>query len=92
MSSNTIFRVITGIILVLLTFIAPWWLVMILAAGACFYFFHYFEIVGLGLIIDSLYNAPIRDLGHIQVFCALLGLVVLIAAEEVRERTRFGTR
>lgn len=86
------FRIIVDIIIIILAFVAPWWLAMILAAAACFYFSRYFEIVFVGFIIDSLYNAPVRAMAFFQFFTALLGLVILVIAEEVRRRTRFQNR
>ena len=52
-----IMRIIFGVIIILAAFLTPWWVSLILALFGLFYFDKLYEVVFVGLIIDSLYGS-----------------------------------
>jgi hypothetical protein len=86
-------RILIDILLVLSAFIFPWWLALLGAALAVFYFSGYYEILILGIIMDSLYNAPIARFHHVEFVVTLLALFLFVIAEVLKRRLRlYGNR
>ncbi len=82
-------RILTTLALFLLIFVTPWWLVMALGVIATFFFESYFELFAIGIIIDSLYNAPTVWLHHFEYIAAALALIILALAEFLKRRLKF---
>jgi hypothetical protein len=54
--TNIIKRVIISVVFLLLTFILPWWLVLVMGLVLAFYFENFYELILAGLILDGLYG------------------------------------
>lgn len=63
-----ILRAIFGLILLLLVFLMPWWISFILALIGLFYFKNLYEVILVGLILDSIHNTPFTLWGFEFVF------------------------
>jgi len=55
MKRKTIIRIILDVIIFSVAFLFPWWIAVLLAIVALWYF-DYLEIIFLGAIIDALYG------------------------------------
>jgi hypothetical protein len=83
------YRVITDIALFISLFIFPWWFVVVLAVIALFFFNSYYEVIFLGVIIDSLYNAPIARFHGFEFVVTIAMVLLYILAEVLKRRLRF---
>jgi hypothetical protein len=63
-------RIIFSIVLIILAFVAPWWIGFILALAGLFYFKGLYEVIAVGIILDSLYGASFSIFGFNFVFTA----------------------
>ena len=50
-------RVLYGVFLILLAFASPWWVAVTFSIVGIFYFDNLYEVIFVGLIIDSLYGS-----------------------------------
>lgn len=82
-------RIVVNIGLLVSAFFMPWWFTMALALCAALYFSSYYEIVVLGIILDSLYNASIPRFYHIQFVLTYGAIIVIVISIILRERLRF---
>jgi hypothetical protein len=82
-------RFIVNSILILSVFIFPWWVSGLLGLCALFYFHTFYEIVVLGLIIDSLYNAKVPHFLEFQFVVTIASILVLCISLYIKERIRF---
>lgn len=73
----------------MLLFIFPWWVGFGVAIIALLYFHNYYEIVGLGIVIDSLYNAPVERFYHFQFVITTVAIVLMIVVAYIKPRLRF---
>jgi hypothetical protein len=71
-------RVLFGIFLILLTFISPWWIPFLFSILGLFYFENLYEVILVGLIIDTLYGAQHEIFGFSLIFTAGLTLCFYI--------------
>jgi hypothetical protein len=78
-------RILVDIFLFLAIFIFPWWLVVVFGVLALLAFSSFYEIVILGIVIDSLYNAAITRYHHIE-FVVTIGAIFLFIVVEVLKR------
>ncbi len=85
----TIIRIIVDCILIISAFFFPWWIPMLAGLIAVFYFNSYYEIVVLGVIIDSLYNASVPRFYNIQFVLTLTSILVVFCVGALKERLRF---
>lgn len=81
-------RLIIDVFLFLGIFIFPWWFVFICAGCALFYFSSFYEILFLGIIVDSLYNAPIVAFLHVEFVVTILAIILFIFSEVLKRRLR----
>lgn len=65
-------------------FFVPWWVVLMLALAAVFWFDSYYEIVVLGMICDVLYASSHSFLG-LYGFTLISGLI-LILVRQIKKR------
>lgn len=61
-------RIIFGVLLIFMAFLLPWWMVFILALLGLFYFENLYEVILVGLILDSLYKLPFTLWGFEFIF------------------------
>ncbi len=85
----TLKRSVIDVILILSAFMMPWWITALAACIALFYFESFYEIVVLGLIIDSLYNAAVPRVHHIQFVMTLGAIGIFFISVYIKERLRF---
>jgi hypothetical protein len=78
-------RIFFNIILFLSVFFLPWWISILLGLIFVFIFSEYYEIIVLGLLLDSLYS----ETGSFKsALFTLAAVVVFIVAFEIRKRMR----
>jgi len=71
-------RILFGIILIISAFIFQWWISFVLSIIGLFYFKHLYEVLAVGIIIDSLYGQGIQ-LPIFESFNFIFTLILLIA-------------
>lgn len=72
------------IILLCLPFIVPWWLVVILSLAALFFFNFYWEVVIIGIMLDTIYTTSLGVLG--LYFFTITSLVCLFVTYHIKQR------
>jgi hypothetical protein len=82
-------RIFADIVLFLSIFFVPWWLVVAFAVVGLFTFSSFYEILFLGIVLDSLYNAPIAPFRHFQFVVTLLCVFLFVVIEALKRRLRF---
>jgi hypothetical protein len=63
-------RIAFGIILIISAFVLPWWISFVASLIGLFYFKNLYEVIFVGLIIDSLYGVGVVLYGFEFVFTA----------------------
>ena len=72
-------RILFGIILIISAFIFQWWISILLSLVGLFYFNNLFEVLIVGIIIDSLYGqGPQIPIFESFQFIFTLGLLVAL--------------
>lgn len=66
-------RIIFDFVLIIFAITLPWWVSLVLALAAIFYFEKFYETIFIGLIIDSIYGSSV-------VFSAFPYLITTISA------------
>jgi hypothetical protein len=82
-------RIFIDIILVILAFIAPWWIPFAIGIILLFVFRTYWELIILGLIIDTFYNAPVDRFYNVQFILTILAIISVIISIHLKARLRF---
>jgi hypothetical protein len=85
-------RILADIVLLVSVFIFPWWFVLMLGTVMLFIFPDFYEILFLGIVLDSLYNAPIARYHHVEFVVTLITVFLFILAEVLKRRLRFYSR
>ncbi len=85
-------RLIFDIILVSTIFFLPWWVSVMLGVIAAFIFHDFYELVVVGVIIDSLYNASIPRFYHFQFVVSVSLVVIFILIQYIKPKLRFYTQ
>lgn len=81
-------RVILGIILLILVYVAPWWLVLPMALIGMMFFSHYYEAM-IALLMFDLIHLPMIS-GALDLRFALIGVVAYGLVEMlIKPRIRF---
>ncbi|MES2436828.1 MAG: hypothetical protein V4519_02355 [Patescibacteria group bacterium] len=83
------YRILFDCILGISIFFLPWWIPFLAACIAVFFLDSFYEIVVLGVIIDSLYNAPIVRFHNIQFVITFLALFVTLIGSFIKNKLRF---
>jgi hypothetical protein len=68
-------RVLFGILLILSSFSAYWWVAVLFSIFGLFYFENLYEVIIVGLVIDLLYGSQFEILGFDLIFT--IGMLVL---------------
>jgi hypothetical protein len=71
-------RIIFGIILILSAFVLQWWISFILSLIGLFYFDKLYEVIAVGVIIDSLYGPGI-NIPFFESFNFFFTIILIIA-------------
>ncbi len=82
-------RVICDVILFCLVFLLPWWVSLILGLIFALSFENYYELLFLGIFIDSLYTTPLAFYHHFQFVISLFCAIVLLILVPLRKQLRF---
>lgn len=81
-------RITLDILLFLGVFIAPLWLVVIIAVICLFIFESFYEIIFLGIIADGLFGLPIRFIAIPAVY-TISASVLFIARSLLKKHLKF---
>jgi hypothetical protein len=88
-TANNIYkRALADLIIVVLALMFPWWASFAAALIALWFFSSYVEIIFLGLILDSLYNAPIASVREFQFIITIAAIVIYLLAGYIKGRLR----
>jgi hypothetical protein len=71
-------RIIFGIILIVSAFVLQWWISFILSLVGLFYFKKLYEVILVGIIIDSLYGSGI-NIPFFESFNFFFTIILIIA-------------
>lgn len=71
-------RVLFGIFLIILPFVAPWWLAFLMAILGLFYFDNLYEVIFAGLFIDVLYGVKYEFFGFSLIFTLAMTVLFYI--------------
>lgn len=82
-------RIAVDVFLLIAAFLLPWWATIALAAAAALVFARFYEIIFIGIIIDSLYSTPVAEFYRFQFAVTLLAIIVLVATEFLKSRLKF---
>ncbi len=78
-------RVIFDIIMLLCALLLPWWTSAILAMMGMFLFFQFYEFLGVGVLIYSLYVVPLHSIITKPIGFACIVLFMYIAIQTLRQ-------
>jgi hypothetical protein len=82
-------RIIFDVCLICIAFLAPWWGAAIMALIGLIIFDTFPEILILGIVLDSLYNAPISRFHSFQFVLTLTACFLFIAVKYAKSIIRF---
>ncbi len=78
-------RSLWDIVLVILAFTAPWWVVLVVGVGGVILFSWYVEFILAGAILDAIYGGTARHwythLIHVGIFTVILGMIEFIKSK-----------
>lgn len=81
-------RILFGIILILSAFLLQWWISFVLSLVGLFYFNKLYEVIFVGIIIDSLYgsgiNIPLFE--NFNFFFTIVLIIALILISKFKTR------
>lgn len=67
-----------GVLTILASILLPWWLSIVLALACAFYFKLFFEIVIVGLIIDSIYGSGVIGYHFSYLFTLVMTIIFIM--------------
>jgi len=72
-------RILSGIVVIVSAIIFPWWVSVIFAVAGLFYFGNFYEVLIVGLILDTLYGSHIffTYVPYIATTVLLVGMIVI---------------
>jgi hypothetical protein len=81
-------RLLVDIFLIFLITYTPWWCVVITAFIAAIYFLSFYELLLVGIVLDSLYNAPTVSFLNFEFVITVATIFLFIFAEILKKRLR----
>ncbi len=81
-------RVLVDIFLILSLFLFPWWITLAAGLIMLFIFDDFYEILFLGLGIDSLYNATIPIYYSFQFVSTIIAIVLFVGVTMLKNMLR----
>jgi len=81
-------RILFGIILIVSAFAFQWWISFLLSVFGLFYFNNLYEVIFVGVIIDSLYGKGIEIsfLGNFNFIFTVILIVIFIFISNFKKR------
>lgn len=79
-------RIFVDIVILIGIFLFPAWIFIILSLIGVFYFHRYYEILFVGLMVDSLYNSHILFSGF---FYTITSILIFLISFEIKKRLKF---
>lgn len=71
-------RILFGIILIISAFVLQWWISFVLSLIGLFYFKKLYEVIAVGIILDSLYGVGIK-IPILESFDFFFTIILMIA-------------
>jgi hypothetical protein len=81
---NMIPRILYGLFIILCAFLAPWWVSTVFSILGLFYFEKLFEVIVVGIIIDSLYGANL-EIFHFNFIFTLIFIILFYGISHLRK-------
>lgn len=81
-------RIIFDFILYVSVFLFPWWFALILAIVGLLLFRSFYEIIFLGIVIDSLYNASTHRFYGLEFIVTFISIILFTIIEMLKRRVR----
>jgi hypothetical protein len=82
-------RITIDALLIIAAFIMPWWLVVIASVYFLFKFERFYEIILMGLVLDSLYSVPVKTYGDFELIFTVSAFSLYIVAIFARNKLKF---
>lgn len=79
-------RLVADLIVFFSLLYMPWWATLILAILCLFMFEHYFEILIVGVALDSLYNTAWHGYTNVQFILSAICLIVYVISFPLKRR------
>ena len=86
---SILYRITAGILLFFAVFVAPWWVVGIIAVIGAIRFGSYYELVIAAFVMDVLYSKSSGLFWGTPFLFTVVGVLIFLGAEFVRVRVRF---
>lgn len=72
-------RIACTILLVISVFLFPWWVTLLFLVASLFYFSRFYEAIGLGLLMDSVYaTGSVATFFPYMLTCSTIVLIVCV--------------
>ncbi len=84
-------RIFINFVLLVSVFFFPWWATVIISIGAVTMQKRMYEIVGWGLVYDTLYGVSTVTLFGFSFFFTVGAFLLLCMAEFIKSKTRFSS-
>lgn len=78
-------RIILDLIILACLFLLPWWVSLLLAIAASFYFKYFLELIFVGGVLDVLYGSSVSSFGFAYLFL-LISIVLLFSIGILKQR------
>lgn len=78
-------RILALLVCIVAAYTLPWFLTLVLVIVAEIYFSWFFEVLVIGIILDSLYLSPVA---HVSLLFSFILLASLVSVEYIRTRVR----
>ena len=82
-------RVLADLILFAAALLFPWWLPAMLGCVGLFLFTNFYEIVGVGIILDALYGMPGSGVFTLPLWYTSGGLLLFVLVHLLKKRLKF---
>lgn len=78
-------RVVFIIFLLISAFVLPWWFTFIFAISASFYFKNFYEVVFVGLVMDSFFGSQVifADFSYIL---TITFFILILVINQIRQK------
>ena len=83
------FRILTVLLLLLLIFLLPWFIVALLCLAALFKFKNFYELAGIAFVFDLTYSLPNYGLFDFQFMFTTFALLLILIVEVIKSRLIF---
>lgn len=81
-------RILADLALLVSVVLLNFWITLVGAMAAIFYFKNFYEAIAIGIMIDLLYGVPLERFFHIPYMATIIFVVLYAAAHELKQLMR----